>query len=72
MIRQIDELGRLVIPKEIRKELNIKSYDKLRITTKSNKIIISKELVTPEEIEQEINFLQNLLKEHSDTKKRDY
>ena len=37
MIRQIDELGRLVIPKEIRKELNIKSYDKLKITTKSNK-----------------------------------
>lgn len=66
MKRHIDELGRIVIPKEIRKELDLKRYDELKITTKGNKIILSKEFNTDEEIKKEIKRLQSLLKEKKD------
>ena len=31
MIRKVDDLGRIVIPMEFRKTLNIRNYDKLEI-----------------------------------------
>ena len=40
--RRIDELGRIVIPKEIRKNLKIKSSDELEIKVIDNKVILSK------------------------------
>lgn len=40
--RRIDELGRLVIPIEYRKRLNIKSNDLMDIIIQNDKIIISK------------------------------
>ena len=42
MTRRIDELGRLVIPKEIRKNLKIKDNDQVEISVIDNKIILSK------------------------------
>jgi len=42
MNRRIDELGRIVIPKEIRKTLNINSDDLLSITIKDKNIVLSK------------------------------
>lgn len=42
MTRRIDELGRLVIPKEIRKNLKIKDNEILEIYTKEDKIILQK------------------------------
>lgn len=66
MKRHIDELGRIVIPKEIRKELDLKRYDELKITTKGNTIILSKEFNTDEEIKKEIKRLQSLLKDKKD------
>ena len=42
MTRRIDELGRLVIPKEIRKNLKIKDNDQVEIAVVDNKIILSK------------------------------
>lgn len=42
MNRGIDNLGRIVIPKEIRKKLNIKKNDRLNIECKDNSIIFSK------------------------------
>ncbi len=42
MTRRIDELGRLVIPKEIRKSLKIKNNDQVEINIADNKIILSK------------------------------
>ena len=42
IIRRIDELGRVVIPKEIRKELRIKNGENLEIYTENNRIIIKK------------------------------
>ena len=39
MTRRIDELGRLVIPKEIRRNLKIKDNDQLEINIIDNKIV---------------------------------
>lgn len=41
--RHIDELGRIVIPKELRNTLNIKENDKIIITLIGNKIELEKE-----------------------------
>lgn len=42
MIRHIDDIGRIVIPKEIRYELDIEFYDGLNIYTENERIIITK------------------------------
>jgi transcriptional pleiotropic regulator of transition state genes len=42
IIRQIDELGRIVIPIEIRKRLAISERDPLEIYVKGERIILSK------------------------------
>ena len=42
-IRKIDELGRIVIPMEIRKILDIKEKDALGISLEANSICIKKE-----------------------------
>lgn len=43
MNRKIDDLGRIVIPKEMRNKLNIKEGDEVNIRCNGNEIIISKE-----------------------------
>ena len=42
VVRKIDELGRIVIPKEIRKVLNINSNDDLEIKIENNGIVLKK------------------------------
>ena len=42
IIRQLDELGRIVIPKEIRKSFNIQIKDPIEISTYRNTIILKK------------------------------
>ena len=42
VVRKIDELGRLVIPKEIRKNLNIRSGEDLEFFIEEDKIILKK------------------------------
>ncbi len=42
IIRRIDELGRVVIPKELRKKLRIKEGDPLEIYTEENQMILRK------------------------------
>ena len=42
MTRRIDELGRLVIPKEIRKNLKIRDNDQVEISIIDNKIVLTK------------------------------
>lgn len=42
IIRKIDELGRIVLPKELRKCLNINPGDDFQITIESEKIILEK------------------------------
>ena len=64
MTRNIDDLGRIVIPKEIREELNIHSGDTLKIETQGKAIILTKkhtllELIRQKElIEKEIERLK--------------
>ena len=40
--REIDKLGRIVIPKSIRKNLGIEDYDALELISEGDKIIIKK------------------------------
>lgn len=42
MVREIDGLGRFVLPKEIRNTMNIKSGDSIEIYTDGNKMILKK------------------------------
>lgn len=42
IIRKIDDLGRIVLPKELRKSLNINSGDDFEITIDNGKIILEK------------------------------
>lgn len=42
VIRRIDELGRIVIPKEIRKNLNIREGENLEISVDNSNIILTK------------------------------
>ena len=42
IIRKIDDLGRIVLPKELRKTLNINSGDDFQISIVDNKIILEK------------------------------
>ena len=40
-LRRIDDLGRLVIPKEIRSKLNIREGDQLEICADSDRVILT-------------------------------
>ncbi|MFJ7888430.1 AbrB/MazE/SpoVT family DNA-binding domain-containing protein [Lysinibacillus xylanilyticus] len=42
MIRKVDDLGRVVIPKELRRTLGIDNQDPLEIFTDVDKIVIQK------------------------------
>ena len=42
VVRKVDELGRIVIPKELRKTFNINEKDPLEIFVEDNRIILRK------------------------------
>ncbi|QDP99453.1 AbrB/MazE/SpoVT family DNA-binding domain-containing protein [Lysinibacillus fusiformis] len=42
IVRKVDELGRLVIPKELRRTLNIEEKDPVEIFINDNQIILQK------------------------------
>jgi transcriptional pleiotropic regulator of transition state genes len=42
VVRRVDELGRIVIPVEIRRKLRISEHDPLEITTSGRAIVLSK------------------------------
>lgn len=42
IVRRIDELGRIVIPKEMRKNLRIKTGDNLEIMVNDDTIVLKK------------------------------
>ena len=42
IVREVDELGRIVIPKELRKVLNINVKDPLEVFTEGSAIILKK------------------------------
>lgn len=42
IVRKVDELGRVVLPIELRKNLNVKEKDSLEIYVNGNQIILKK------------------------------
>ena len=42
IVRNIDELGRIVVPKELRKKLGIGANDPVEISSEGDKIILTK------------------------------
>lgn len=42
IVRRVDELGRVVIPKEMRKQLNIEERDPIEISMDGSSIILQK------------------------------
>ena len=42
IIRRVDELGRIVIPKEMRRELNIDQKDPIEISIEGQSIVLRK------------------------------
>lgn len=42
MVRRVDELGRIVLPKELRKVLGIEKKDALEIFTSADSIVLKK------------------------------
>ncbi len=61
VVRRIDELGRIVIPKEIRKNLKIRDGESIEIFTDNNNQIILKKYSLSEDYEMLIqNYLESL------------
>ena len=42
IVRQLDKLGRIVLPKELRKVFNIENEDYLEIYVENDKIVLKK------------------------------
>ena len=42
IVRKIDELGRIVIPQELRNSMDVQTYDKFEIFIDEDKIILKK------------------------------
>ncbi len=62
IMRRIDELGRIVIPKDIRKKLRILEDDILELKIENNKLVITKNNNDNEYIKFIENILNNLYK----------
>ena len=61
--KRIDELGRIVIPKQIRDDFKINNYDELDIFMKDDSIIIKKKiglLSSKDKLENFIMYISNL------------
>lgn len=68
IIRRIDDLGRIVIPKEIRKNLRIQKGENLELYTDNDNNIILKKYSQINKIEEVINIIVDVL---SQTIKKD-
>jgi len=67
IVRSIDELGRIVIPKEIRKASNILTGDTFEITPTENGILLVPHKANAN-IEAEVERLKGIVEEHFNTK----
>lgn len=43
MIKEVEKNGRILIPKEVRKEIKLEEGDKMRITVEGKKVVLTKE-----------------------------
>ena len=65
IVRHIDDLGRVVIPKEIRRSLKIREGDPLEIFTEDDKVVFAKYDPNPSKEEDAQTWLRNM-KDHMD------
>ena len=63
-IKRIDDLGRIVIPKEIRRKLKIESNENMEISINNDEIIIKKHSLLVDK-NKNISFIGNLLSKMS-------
>lgn len=59
IVRRVDDLGRVVIPKEIRRTLNIKDGDALEIFTEDRSVIFQKYKTNNETLAEECGEIVN-------------
>lgn len=68
IVRRIDDLGRIVIPKEIRRTLNIKNGDPLELYTDDNGDLIFRKHDYTTNLKDTITRLKESLQENEDLK----
>lgn len=64
MVRRIDDLGRVVIPKEIRQAMRIKEGDPLEIFADRNNGVVLKKY-NPDSVQDDIDRCLEALEEHA-------
>lgn len=66
IVRRVDDLGRVVIPKEIRRTLNLKEGDALELFVEDNKVIFEKYLPSTERFAascaEYVEVMQNVIR----------
>lgn len=66
IVRRIDDLGRIAIPKEIRKSLRLKEGTPMEIYTSRNDEVIFKRYSTEESVEEQLKTLDEFFQEMRD------
>ena len=66
-IKRIDELGRIVIPKDIRKRMSIRTNDNLEVLIDGDKIVLNK-VVAIKEYNEYVKTLLTIITNYSDIK----
>ncbi|MEX2683572.1 MAG: AbrB/MazE/SpoVT family DNA-binding domain-containing protein [Candidatus Sigynarchaeota archaeon] len=64
---QVDEKGRVCIPADLRKKLNITTGEKLFFQLDEAGRIVLRKLTTPDELKKKAKELKKILKEASDS-----
>ena len=68
IIRRIDDLGRVVIPKEIRNKLNIKEGDPLEISVEGDKVCFEKYIASYEYGKYLSRFINRIMSDDATSK----
>ena len=71
IVRRIDDLGRVVIPREIRRSLGIREGDALEIYTEKNQVIFQRYMPQySADIQNVVEYLQDEMANSTDTDER--
>lgn len=70
IIRRVDDLGRIVIPKEIRHKLNVREGSPMEMYLDGNKLVIER-YKTFDSIAETVDTLQTLIADYSEEFKED-
>lgn len=70
IIRRIDDLGRIVIPKEIRRQLGIAEGDLLEIVLDGDKLYLEKYIVSYEYEKHILGIIERMMNDYDLTDKK--